>query len=174
MPPSSDGGASSLDVSRSATRPAGRRCPTGGATSAQLGAGVPFLAYARPGELSPLGQELAAGFMRETGREPSFVALEGTDVVLALGAALKAAGSGEPEPVTAALEEIETSGTRGPLRFTTTDEPAVHQQLRWAPLCVVEYPIEGAPPSRARILYEPGVGNQSAGVGGPLRWAIDS
>lgn len=139
----------------------------------QLGAGVPFLAYARPGELSPLGQELAAGFMRETGRDPSFVALEGMDVVLALRAALEAAGSSEPEPVTAALRDIETPGTRVPLRFTTTGEPAVHQQLRWAPLCVVEYPIEGAPPSRARILYEPGVDNQSAGVGGPLRGAID-
>jgi ABC-type branched-subunit amino acid transport system substrate-binding protein len=124
----------------------------------QLGAGVPFLAYARPGELSPLGQELAAGFTRETGREPSFVALEAMDVVLALGAALEAAGSSEPEPITVALREIETPGTRVPLRFTTTDEPAVHQQLRWAPLCVVEYPIEGAPPSGAHILHEPRVG----------------
>lgn len=134
-----------------------------------LGAGVPFLAYARPGELSPLGQELAASFLGETGRDPSFVALEGMDVVLALHAALEAAGSSEPEPVTAALRDIETPGTRVALRFTTTDEPAVHQQLCWAPLCVVEYPVEGSPPSRARILYEPGVANQSDGVSGPLR-----
>ena len=140
----------------------------------QLGAGVPFLAYARPGELSPLGQELAARFMREIGREPSFVALEGIDAVLALSAALEAAGSGEPEPVTAALREIVTPGTRVPLRFTTTDEPPVHQQLRWAPLCVVEYLIEGSSPSKARILYEPGVGNQSGGVGSQLRGVIDA
>lgn len=140
----------------------------------QLGVGVPFLAYARPGKLTPLGQELAAGFIRETGREPGFVALEAMDAVLAFGAALEAAGSGEPESVAAALREIETAGTRVPLRFTTTDEPAVHQQLRWAPMCVVDHPIEGAPPSSARILYEPGVGNQSAGMGGPLRGAIDS
>lgn len=132
-----------------------------------LGVGVPFLAYARPGQLSPLGQELAAGFLSETGRDPSFVALEGMDVVLALHAALEAAGSSEPEPVTAALRDIETAGTRVPLRFTTTDDPAVHQLLRWAPLCVVEHPVEGAPASGGRILYEPAAGNQSAGVGIP-------
>lgn len=124
----------------------------------RLGVDVPFLAYARPGELTPLGRALAARFVAETGRQPGFVALEAMDAVLALAAAFEAAGSSEPEPVTASLRAIETPGTRVPLRFSTTDEPAVHQQLRWAPLCVVEYAALDAPPSRARVFKDLPIG----------------
>ncbi|MGH7362629.1 MAG: ABC transporter substrate-binding protein [Candidatus Methylomirabilales bacterium] len=100
---------------------------------------VPFLAYARPGELAPEGRRAAEQFEREYGREPTFVALEGYDSVLALARAIEAAAGTDPSQVCEALRRLEIGGTRGPIAFSTEPEGVVHQQWRWPPVCVVAY-----------------------------------
>ena len=100
---------------------------------------VPFLAYERPGQLAPEGQRAAERFEQEHGREPTFVALEGYDSVLALARAIEAAGSTDPAPVCGALRRLAVGGTRGTVAFSTEPRGVVHQQWRWPPVCVVAY-----------------------------------
>jgi ABC-type branched-subunit amino acid transport system substrate-binding protein len=100
---------------------------------------VPFLAYARPGEFAPEGRRAAEQFEREHGREPTFVALEGYDSVLAVARAIEAAEGTDPSQVCGALRRLEIGGTRGPIAFATQSEGVVHQQWRWPPVCVVAY-----------------------------------
>jgi len=103
------------------------------------GTNVPFLAYARPQELAPEGHRVSERFEREYGREPTFVAFEGYDTVLALARAIDAAGSTEPAQVCEALRRVEIGATRGTVAFSTEPEGVVHQQWRWPPVCVVAY-----------------------------------
>ncbi|MGH7362381.1 MAG: ABC transporter substrate-binding protein [Candidatus Methylomirabilales bacterium] len=100
---------------------------------------VPFLAYARPQELAPEGHRVSERFEWEYGREPTFVAFEGYDSVLALARAIDAAGSTDPTQVCEALRRVEIGATRGTVAFSTEPEGVVHQQWRWPPVCVVAY-----------------------------------
>jgi len=84
------------------------------------------------GPLSPPGIVWA-------GREPTFVALEGYDSVLAVARAIEAAAGTDPSQVCGALRRLEIGGTRGPIAFATQSEGVVHQQWRWPPVCVAAY-----------------------------------
>ncbi|MGH7408283.1 MAG: ABC transporter substrate-binding protein [Candidatus Methylomirabilales bacterium] len=126
---------------------------------------VPFLAYARPQELSPEGKRLSERFEREHGREPTFVAFEGYDSVLALARAMDAAGSTDLTQVCDALCLVEVGGTRGTVAFSTEPEGVVHQQWRWPPVGVVAYRYPYQRFSAAVLLWEA----ERGGTGATLR-----
>lgn len=127
---------------------------------------VPFLAYARPQELTPQGHRVAEGFEQEHGREPTFVAFEGYDSVLALARAIDAAGCTEPAHVCGALRRVEAGATRGTVAFSTEPEGVVHQQWRWPPVCVVAYRHPHQRFSAAVLLWDAERGGMD---GTPLR-----
>ena len=136
--------------------PAGRPCLADWPEVAGSGAvDTPYLAHVRPHELTAVGRQAAARFEDDCHREPSFVALEGYDAVLAVAAAMQAAGSTEPAAVARALRSVGTAGTRGEIRFSTTAEPPVHQQWRWPPVCVLAQRAAGRPLTAAEVLFDP-------------------
>jgi ABC-type branched-subunit amino acid transport system substrate-binding protein len=103
------------------------------------GVGVPFLAYQRPKQLAPTGSRFAAEFVRQYAREPTFVALEGYDSVLAVATAIDAAESLNAKDICASLRNVAIQGTRGEIRFSSESEGVVHQQWKWPPACVVAF-----------------------------------
>ena len=114
--------------------------PAFGATNVGAdGVDVPFLAYQRPGKLETTGHRMADAFARLHGRQPTFVALEGYDSVIAVATAIEAAGSVEPNDVCEALRRTAIQGTRGEIRFSTEPTGAVHQQWMWPPANVVAF-----------------------------------
>jgi Periplasmic binding protein len=82
--------------------------------------GIPFLRYL-PARLGPLGLRVEAALCSKLGEEPSFVAFEGYDTVLALAARLRG-GS---------WADVDVDGTRG--RITFTSRPGIPVwQWAWA------------------------------------------
>jgi len=126
---------------------------------------VPFLAYARPQELAPEGHRLSERFEREHGREPTFVAFEGYDSVLALARAIDAARTTDPAQVCDVLRRVEVGGTRGAVAFSTEPEGVVHQQWRWPPVGVVAYQYPYQRFSAAVLLWDA----ERGGTGATLR-----
>ncbi len=86
-------------------------------------AGIPYLAYL-PSRLTSVGDRVRRRFRTLHGREPSFVFLEGYDLVLTLAAALRGAGA-DRHAVRDALEGVQVEGTRGRIEFSAGD----HQWL---------------------------------------------
>lgn len=113
---------------------------------------VSFLAYQRPGILSGEGRRMAQEFERRHRREPTFVALEGYDSVLALARAVQAAGTTNSDALCQALRGVEIDGSRGRFRFSTQATGVVHQQWAWPPVCVVAYQGAGERFSGLRAL----------------------
>jgi ABC-type branched-subunit amino acid transport system substrate-binding protein len=103
------------------------------------GIGVPFLAYQHPGKLASTGHRMADIFARQHRRQPTFVALEGYDSVIAVATAIEIAGSAEPNNLCEALRRSTIQGTRGEIRFSTDPTGAVHQQWTWPPSSVVAF-----------------------------------
>lgn len=126
---------------------------------------VPFLAYARPQELAPEGHRVSEQFEREHGREPTFVAFEGYDSVLALARAMDAAGRTDPARVCDALCRVGVGATRGTVAFSTEPEGVVHQQWRWPPVGVVAYRYPYQRFSAAILLWDA----ERGGTGATLR-----
>lgn len=81
------------------------------------GAEVPFLRY-RAERLSPRGQAVEAELHRRLEEEPSFVALEGYDAILATADLLRA--TDDRGAVTASWESVAVEGSRGLIRFSRT------------------------------------------------------
>ncbi|MGB5081470.1 MAG: ABC transporter substrate-binding protein [Burkholderiales bacterium] len=100
---------------------------------------VPFLSCTRPARPTGKGKRISMDFKTQYGREPTFVALEGYDSVLALARAFEGAGTTEPSNVCDAMRRMEFEGTRGTIKFSTEREGAVHQQWKWPPVCVVAF-----------------------------------
>jgi ABC-type branched-subunit amino acid transport system substrate-binding protein len=103
------------------------------------GIGVPFLAYQHPGELASAGHRMADAFARQHGRQPTFVALEGYDSVIAVLTAIEIARGAEPNNLCEALRHCAIQGTRGEIRFSTDPTGSVHQQWTWPPSTVVAF-----------------------------------
>lgn len=80
---------------------------------------VAYLAYIAPRGLTEVGKRMEAEFKARTGREPTFVALEGYDSILVLAHAFRRAGTTEPRRVLDSLRFSEVPGTRGTIRFST-------------------------------------------------------
>ena len=102
------------------------------------GAGIPFLRYL-PTRLGPLGARVEAALRVRLRAEPSFVAFEGYDTILALAAVL----SGTP------WSAVDIPGTRGRITFSRPPGSKVWQWT-WPPVHVVDR--DPADPSRLRIL----------------------
>lgn len=114
---------------------------------------VPYLAYVEPGNLTGIGRQVATQFKAKTGRDPTFVALEGYDAILVLAHAFDMAATTEPAAVLAALRAGAVPGTRGSIRFKTEPEGVAHQQWTWPPVSVVAHAPSGRSGPGARLLW---------------------
>jgi ABC-type branched-subunit amino acid transport system substrate-binding protein len=134
--------------------PAGRAIfPDWWDTVGEHGAAVTFLSYQLPGRLTQTGRKLANVFPEREGREPSFVALEGYDTIVAMATALEQAPRLDPDSICASLRATETPGTRAPVCFSTEPDGVVHQQWAWPPICVTARAEPGRPLSQADLLW---------------------
>jgi len=115
---------------------------------------IPFLSYARPDRPTGNGKRVSMEFIKQYGREPTFVAFEGYDSVLVLARAFEDAGTTEPPKVLDALRRVELEGTRGTIRFSTERDGVVHQQWKWPPVCVVAYSHACQAFSEADLLWD--------------------
>ena len=93
------------------------------------GAGIPFLSY-MPKRLTPLGRRAWHRLRQQLGEEPSFVAFEGYDTIIALTAALRA----QHRPF---WSGVSAGATRGPLSFTQSRASGIWQ-CDGSPVTVVE------------------------------------
>lgn len=103
-----------------------------------LGAGIPFLRYL-PESLSPLGTRVEAALRDRLGEDPSFVAFEGYDTILALAEVLRGVS----------WADVDIEGTRGRITFSCPPGSVVWQWA-WAPVQVVDR--DPADPERFRTL----------------------
>jgi ABC-type branched-subunit amino acid transport system substrate-binding protein len=104
-----------------------------------VSAEVPFLSYMRWGGLTQIGRQMVQEFEKHYGRQPTFVALEGYDSVVALARAFAKAENTDPERVCDALRYLHVEGTRGTIKFSTEQKGVVHQQWKWPPALVMTY-----------------------------------
>jgi ABC-type branched-subunit amino acid transport system substrate-binding protein len=100
---------------------------------------VPFLSYMHPTQSTAKGRRLSLEFKKQYRREPTFVASEGYDSVLAIAGAFQNAGTTEAPAACDALRHMALEGTRGTISFSTEREGVVHQQWKWPPVCVAVY-----------------------------------
>jgi ABC-type branched-subunit amino acid transport system substrate-binding protein len=120
--------------------PAGRTgFPEWWQTAPAVSTKVPFLSYMRWSGLTRIGRRMIREFEKQHARQPTFVALEGYDSVLALARAFEEAGGADPESVCSALRRVAVEGTRGTINFSSEPNGVVHQQWKWPPVCVMAY-----------------------------------
>jgi ABC-type branched-subunit amino acid transport system substrate-binding protein len=112
--------------------PAGRaEFPEWSQLLGRRGPGVPYLRYL-PSSMSEFGARVTSRLAQRLGEPPSFVALEGYDTVLVLGACLKLAGD-DRDGVARALRRVKVEGTRGLLQFRHVRDIPVLQWV-WPPV----------------------------------------
>lgn len=110
--------------------------------------------YSTSVRVTPLGEKVRARYVKEFGRQPNYVVLQGYDALWALGMAIRQANSTDPKKVIAALGALKTMGTRGEIRFSK--EPGVyHNQWKEVPSFIFQYTAVNQSPDEARILYPP-------------------
>jgi hypothetical protein len=105
------------------------------------GLGVPYLRYL-PATLNAFGATVARRLAHRLGEEPSFVALEGYDTILALGQGLRIAGP-ERGRLGRNLHTGSIPGTGGSLQFSRTSELPVLQWV-WSPVQVAVHTTSSA------------------------------
>lgn len=115
--------------------------------------GVPFLSYMPPEGLTRTGKSVVTDFQRQHGREPTFVALEGYDSVVAVAHAMRDAGRLEPLSIRDALQRVRFEGSRSLVSFSTEPAGVVHQQWKWPPVCVASHRRAYEAPSEADIVW---------------------
>lgn len=96
---------------------------------------IPFLRYLPP-RLASLGRRVRSALGRRLGRDPSFVALEGYDTILAVADLLRIAGA-RGAPAEDCWDSVAVEGTRGEIRFSRSPESGVWE-WRAAPVQVAE------------------------------------
>jgi hypothetical protein len=106
------------------------------------GAAIPFLRYL-PDRLSPLGARVRTDLRGRLPAEPSFVAFEGYDTIIALADLLRSRGESW-------WSGVSVEGTRGQIQFSRTPGIGVWQWA-WPPVQVVDR--DPADPDRFRILH---------------------
>lgn len=122
--------------------PAGRaEFPEWSQLLGRFGFGVPYLRYLPPG-LSEFGVRISSRLEQRLGEAPSFVALEGYDTILVLGACLHLAGA-DRERLTLALRRVKVQGTRGLLQFRPSPGIPILQWM-WPPVEVASRCQAGA------------------------------
>lgn len=112
-------------------------------------ASIPFLRYL-PARLTDIGDRVAEALWRQLGKEPSFVAYEGYDTMLALAAMLERQAS---RAGLAALpwKDVAVRGTRGSVRFSRSQDGRLWQWAA-APLQIAQR--DPADPGRIQVLRQ--------------------
>ena len=113
------------------------------------GFGVPYLRYL-PTSLSEFGATVTSRLAQSLGDAPSFVALEGYDTIMVLGACLQLAGD-DREGLRRALRRVEVQGTRGLLQFRHASDIPILQWV-WPPVEVAAH-TDAARPDRVTVLH---------------------
>ena len=143
--------------------PAGRTgFPEWWQTAPAVSTKVPFMSYMRWSGLTRIGRRLVQEFEKQHARQPTFVALEGYDSVLALARAFEEAGSTDPESVCSALRRVPMEGTRGMINFSSEPNGVVHQQWKWPPVCVLAYDRTPRQFGEAELLWDGQLGLANA------------
>lgn len=110
--------------------------------------------YSASVRVTPLGEKIRARYVKEFGRQPNYLPLQGYDAMYALGMAIKQAGSPDPKKIIAALNTLKIAGTRGDIQFSK--EPGVwHNQWKEVPAFIFQYTALKQSPDEARIVYPP-------------------
>ena len=113
------------------------------------GFGVPYLRYLPP-RLSELGARVMSRLAQRLGEAPSFVALEGYDTIMVVGACLQLAGD-DREGLGRALRRVRVPGTRGLLQFGHAPDIPVLQWV-WPPVEVAAH-TDAAQWDRVTVLH---------------------
>ncbi|MGQ4810157.1 hypothetical protein NKDENANG_03606 [Candidatus Entotheonellaceae bacterium PAL068K] len=108
--------------------------------------------YSSTVRVTELGDKIKARYVKQFGRQPNYLLLQGYDAMYTLGMGIKQAGSTDSKQIIAALNTMKLRGTRGDIQFS--DEPGVwHNQWKEVPAFIFQYTEVDQSPDEARILY---------------------
>lgn len=110
--------------------------------------------YSSSVRVTKLGEKIRARYVKEFGRQPNYLPLQGYDAMYALGMAIKQAGSTDPKKIVAALNALNVTGTRGDIQFSR-EAGVWHNQWKEVPAFIFQYTAVNQSPDEARILYPP-------------------
>jgi branched-chain amino acid transport system substrate-binding protein len=82
-----------------------------------------FSNHFTPQDQAPVPKKFVAAYSKKYGKQPDALAALGYDAVLLLAAAVKKAGSIQPEKIRAALESVEIEGATGKITFDAFHNP---------------------------------------------------
>jgi branched-chain amino acid transport system substrate-binding protein len=114
--------------------------------------------YSSSVRVTELGDKIKARYVKAFGRQPNYLPLQGYDAMYTLLAAIKQAGSTEPQKIITALNSIKLRGTRGDIAFSQ-ESGVWHNQWKAVPAFIFQYTETNQSPDDARILYPPGFAN---------------
>ena len=110
--------------------------------------------YSSSVQVTALGEKIKARYIKQFGRQPNYLPLQGYDAMFTLGQAIKQAGSTEPKKIIAALNTIKVGGTRGDIQFSK-EAGVWHNQWKAVPAFIFQYTEVNQSPEDSRILYPP-------------------
>ncbi|MFQ5827678.1 MAG: ABC transporter substrate-binding protein [Candidatus Methylomirabilia bacterium] len=114
--------------------------------------------YSSSVRVTALGNKVKARYVKEFGRQPNYLPLQGYDAMYALGMAIKQADSTDSQKIIAALNNIKLKGTRGVIQFGK-EQGVWHNQWKEVPAFIFQYTAVNQSPADARILYPPNFAN---------------
>ncbi len=114
--------------------------------------------YSSSVRVTALGEKIKARYIKQFGRQPNYLPLQGYDAMYTLGQAIKQAGSTEPKKIIAALNTIKVGGTRGDIQFSK-EAGVWHNQWKAVPAFIFQYTEVNQSPEDSRILYPPNFAN---------------
>lgn len=108
--------------------------------------------YSPSVQLTPLGEKIKARYVKEFGRQPNYLPLQGYDAMLALTTAITNAGSTDSKAIIAALVDLEVAGTRGDIKFEK-ESGVWHNQWKDVPTFIFQYSEQDQSAGDAKILF---------------------
>ena len=102
-----------------------------------------------------IGKDVSAEYTKRTKAEPNRLIFQAADSLLLVVEAIKQAKSADPKAIRGALQSINFSGVRGPLKFDKT--PGITFQ-QWADIPYVNYQLTevNQPVSKSNLIQGPG------------------
>lgn len=107
--------------------------------------------YSSSVKLTELGEGMKRRFQQKFNREPTYVAIQGYDAMLALAKGIVKAGSTEPDAIIKAMEELKIMGIRGTITFSM-EKNLYYHQWKEVPAFVFQYTALDQEPKDAATL----------------------
>ena len=114
--------------------------------------------YSPSVQLTALGEKIKDRYVKEFGRQPNYLPLQGYDAMLALTTAIKNANSTDSKAILAALSEMKIPGTRGEIKFEQ-ESGVWHNQWKDVPTFIFQYSEVNQSAGDAMILFPPNFAN---------------